>query len=404
MDTRFGFISALALTALLAPAPLCAQYILHGADGPVHLLGTDAATLELNESRKDLPCTLNPVKPTLGFDLRFHAGYEINVPLREIAGSGNLLTVIFRVAPASRKDAPIYFSQKFTVPSLDEEARGDAWLQGGFDIGEGEYHIDWLMRDKSERVCSSSWDSTAALPGHDKDTRLSLTREAIEASADNFFYSEPAVERAASDALKVKVLINFAPQTSGASAMRPVDTSALISILRNISREPRIGRFSVVAFNMQEQRVLYKNEDAEQIDFPQLGQALSQAKFGMVDYKRLVDKHSDSDFLAGLLNDELANPDADAVIFAGPKVMLDEGIPQESLRDIAGLPCPVFYMNFNLDPVKNPWRDSIGNVVRKLRGYEYTISRPRDLWASWSDIMNRVVKLKRNMPSVASSR
>ena len=86
------------------------------------------------------------------------------------------------------------------------------------------------------------------------------------------------------------------------------------------------------------------------------------------------------------------------LLLAGP------ALAQESLRDIAGLPCPVFYMNFNLDPVKNPWRDSIGNVVRKLRGYDYTISRPRDLWASWSDIMNRVVKLKRNMPSVASSR
>lgn len=404
MDTRPGIISALALTAFLAPVPLCAQYVLHGADGPVQLLANDAATLDRKDARKDLRCSLNPVKPALGFDLRFHAGYEINVPLRELTGGGNLLTVIFRVTPASRRISPIYFSQKFTVPSIDPDARGDAWLQGGFDIGEGDYHIDWLMRDKSERVCSSSWDSSAALTGHDRDTQLSITREAVEASAGNFFYIEPPVERRPSDGLKVKVLINYAPQTTGESAMRPIDTSALISILRHISREPRIARFSVVAFNMHEQRVLYKNEDAEQIDFPELGEALARARFGMVDYRKLVDKHSDSEFLAGLLNKELANPDADAVIFAGPKVMLDEAIPPENLRDIAGLPCPVFYMNFNLDPVKNPWRDSIGTVVRRLRGYEYTISRPRDLWASWSDIMSRVVKLKRNTTSVASSR
>jgi len=404
VDLRPAFFSTLALSAILAPGPLCAQYILHGSDGPVHLIESDAAILELNESRKDLPCTLTPVKPVLGFDLRFHAGYEITVPLRELSGNGDMLTVIFRVAPGTAKDSPIYFNQKFTVPSLDEDARGDAYLQGGFDIGEGDYHIDWLMRDKSERICSSSWDSSASLPGRDKDTRLSISRNAIDASADDFFYQEPPVERASTDPLKVKVLINFAPQASTSSAMRPVDTSALVSILRNISREPRITRFSIVAFNMHEQRVLYKNDDAEQIDFPQLGQALSQAKFGVVDYKKLVDKHSDSDFLTGLINDELANPDADAVIFAGPKVMLDDSIPQENLRDIAGLPCPVFYMNFNLEPQKNPWRDSIGNVVKKLRGYEYTITRPRDLWASWSDIMSRVVKLKRNTSAVASSK
>ena len=57
------------------------------------------------------------------------------------------------------------------------------------------------------------------------------------------------------DAFKVKVLINFAPQQGSAASMQPIDTSALVSILRNISREPRICKFSVVAFNMNEQRV-----------------------------------------------------------------------------------------------------------------------------------------------------
>jgi hypothetical protein len=51
-------------------------------------------------------------------------------------------------------------------------------------------------------------------------------------------------------------------------------------------------------------------------------------------------------------------------------------------------------MNYNLSPQQNPWRDPIGNVVKRLRGFEYTITRPRDLWTAWTDIMARVVKLK----------
>jgi len=82
------------------------------------------------------------------------------------------------------------------------------------------------------------------------------------------------------------------------------------------------------------------------------------------------------------------------VIFAGPKVMLDDHAPIDSLKELSGVNCPVFYMNYVLTPQQNPWRDSIGNVVKRLRGYEYTISRPRDLWTSWSDIMGHIVKLK----------
>jgi hypothetical protein len=51
-------------------------------------------------------------------------------------------------------------------------------------------------------------------------------------------------------------------------------------------------------------------------------------------------------------------------------------------------------MNYNLNPVQSPWRDAIGDVVKRLRGFEYTISRPQDLWNAWSEIMSRIVKLK----------
>jgi hypothetical protein len=60
-------------------------------------------------------------------------------------------------------------------------------------------------------------------------------------------------------------------------------------------------------------------------------------------------------------------------------------------------------MNYVLTPQQNPWRDSIGNVVKRMRGYEYTISRPRDLWAAWTDIMAHIVKLKLVSSTPASS-
>lgn len=366
-----------------------------GRNGAVLTFSTDEAVLQAQEVRKDLPCSVEPVKPTLGFDLRFHAGYEVTVPLKELAGNENLLTMIFRVTSSKDKDHPVYFSQRMNVPKIEEDAHGDAYLLGDFDLGEGTYHVDWLMRDRSERVCSSYWDSTAALSARDSDVSLSLRGGQIEAEEREPFKDEPPVNRDGKDSpLNVKVMVNFAPQKTNSAALQPVDTAALVSILRNISREPRIRRFSVVAFNMQEQRVLYRQEEAEQIDFPALGDSLHSLNLGTVDLKRLENKHADTGFLTNLITNEIANSKADAIIFAGPKVMLDEGVSAESLKPLENIDKPVFYMNYNLNPQANPWRDAIGNTVKKLRGYEYTITRPRDLWVAWSEIMGRIVRWK----------
>ncbi len=397
----------------LAGSPhLRAQNLLKNADpmSAVNLLPGDAAVLEMEETKKDLPCTTTSIKPILGFDMRFHSGYEISIPLKELAGDGQTLTVVFSVTPNSAKDSPRYFSQKFKVPQIPDDAGGKTLLEGGFDLGEGGYHVRWMMRDRQERVCATSWDVNATLAGREQEIKMTIKPSAVEASEAEFFKPEPPVERKAEgDQLKVKVLINYAPQQSASAAMAPVDASALTSILRTIAREPRIMKFSIVAFNMNEQRVVYRGEDLDEIDFPGLGKELRSLKLGMVDYKHLANKHSPTDFLTHLVQDELAGNPADAVIFAGPKAFLDEQVTQDNLRELEGIGYPVFYMNYMLVPAGSSWsdapvwRDSIGAVVKRLKGLEYTITRPRDLWASWTDIMSHIVKLKLTSTSAPSS-
>ncbi len=390
-----GFVTCTLL--LFTPAAGVSQTLMsaNGRGGAVLTFSTDEAILESQEPRKDIACTVDPIKPSLGFDLRFHAGYDVTIPMKELAGTENSLTMIFRVTPDKDKNHPKYFSQRFNVPKIEDEAKGDAYLEGTFDVGEGSYHVDWLMRDRGERVCSSYWDTAAALSTKDKEVALHIASDSVQPADSEMFKQEPPVARdEKSGPLNVKVMVNFAPQRFSSATMQPLDTNALVSILRNISREPRICRFSIVAFNMQEQRVLYRQDESEQIDFPALGDSLHSLKLGTVDYKQLGQKHSDVDFLSGLITQEMNNSHADAVIFAGPKVMLNEQVPTESLRQVENIGFPVFYMNYNLNPQQNPWRDAIGNTVKKLRGYEYTISRPRDLWVAWSDIVTRIVRSK----------
>ena len=396
-------LATLCFASLVLAAPLSAQMLIPTAPGGVVRTFTfDQAVLEAQEVRQDLPCTVSPAKPALGFDLKFHGGFDVGIPLKDLAGSENLLTIIFRVSPAGHPDQPVYFTQHITVPKIEEDAKGDAYLQGSFALGEGKYHVDWLMRDRAEHVCSFYWDADAALAPKDKEVKLALPENQIQAPDSEPFREEPPVSRDSSAPLNVKVMVNFAPQKHSSATLQPLDTAALISILRNISREPRICHFTVVAFNMQEQRVLYR-QVSEKIDFPALGESLRSLNLGTIDLARLEQKHGDTDFLTNLITKELRGDRPDALIFAGPKVMTDQAIPADSLKQLGDLSYPVFYMNYNLNPTASPWRDAIGNAVKYLKGFEYTISRPRDLWVAWSDIMSRIVRLKLGGTSTTSS-
>jgi len=374
------------------------------ASSSPRLIGTDMAVLEAGENRKDLPCTVTPSKPVLGFDLKFHAGYDISMQMRDLAGSENMLSILFRVAPAEKRDEYTYFTQRIRVPAVAEDAKGDAFLQGFFDLGEGNYHVDLLMKDRAERVCAFSWDSEAALPPKEKQIHMELAAGAIAGAEGDQFKEDSEIQRSG-EPVNLKVLINFAPQNPNARAMRPVDTTALVSILRQIDKHPNIGKLSLVAFSMQEQKVIYRQDSASQIDFPGLGKAVNGVTLGTVSLDQLSRKNSETEFLVDLIKAELgvqAKPDA--VVFAGPKVMLDSNPSKEALQEPASeVDFPVFYMNYNLNPQQVPWTDAIGRAVKMFKGTEFTISRPRDLWNSVTEMIARVVKSKQNKNLAAAA-
>jgi hypothetical protein len=76
--------------------------------------------------------------------------------------------------------------------------------------------------------------------------------------------------------------------------------------------------------------------------------------------------------------------------------MLNADVPKEDLRRIGDIECPVFYMNYNLNPQATPWKDSISHAIKAFRGTEFTISQPRDLWFSTTEMVSRILRNKRN--------
>jgi hypothetical protein len=399
-DTRGALLSSSVAILLLlgsmsvSPGVSEAQALMQGSSpqAPVRLIQSDEAILELREPKKDLPCTVVPAKPILDFDMRFHAGYEVTLPIRELAGAENQLTIIFRVKAEGRRDEPSYFWQHWRVPVVDEDARGEAQFQGTFTVGEGKYHVDWLMRDREERFCSNYWDFQAVLPPRDQQVRLALAPGTVEAAEIETFAQEPSVGSPAAEAgSHLKIVIHLAPMRPGSSVLQPVDISALVSTLRTISREPSIRHFSVVAYNLQEMRVVYRQNYADHIDFPALGHALRSLSPGTVHVNALGSGHADTEFLTELIRQEMQEETKpDAFLFLGSRVMLEKNIPRNALATLGEPRYPVFYINYNLYPQANTWSDAISRTVRFFKGFEYKVSHPRDLWFAITDVLSRI--------------
>jgi len=343
----------------------------------------DLAVLVSRVERRDLPCTLSPGRPMLGFDLRFHAGYEVAVPVSTFGSEGDELRVLFRVRPLRPEGPDRFFVQRVEVPALGDNRDGYLYFHGTFDVGEGQYQVDWLMRDRAGRVCADFWEVTAKLPEEYQEMALGLRPGQVERTEFELFRDEPPVLRYDDSRgnLHVKVLLNVAPQQEGRATLSPRDTSALVGVLRTLARDPRLGRFSLTVFNLQQRQILYRQVAAERIDFPHLGEALEKLQLGTVDLAALLDRDAEVTFLAELLRTELPDQGADAVIIVGPKAFLRADLPAEEVEYLrARVRCPVFYMNYVLQPYQVPWRDTIGEIVRRLRGQEFTISRPGDMW------------------------
>ena len=87
-------------------------------DSSVIVPTTDLAILESPEDRTDLDCRMTPEKTEIGFDLRFHAGYQAEVGLPELATCGDELRIVLRVTSLRFRDQSYYFQDWVRVPLL----------------------------------------------------------------------------------------------------------------------------------------------------------------------------------------------------------------------------------------------------------------------------------------------
>jgi hypothetical protein len=346
----------------------------------------DLRGLGRQQPRRDFPCSAELQYPRLDFNLEFRSGYDLSLPLAKLAVSNpTYLTVLMRVTPEDGSGTPSYFLQGFHVPALDRTAGGGAHLTGAFDLGPGRYRVDWLVRDDARHVCSSHGTLDAKLSGRDRKVPTALASGEIGRRSPDPFARR---SRPHYGPLRVRVLVNVAPAGEGETVLSPENERAIVGILRDISREPRIGGVSLVAFNLRDRHVLYRQPIAPRIDFPALGAAIRSNEADTIDISSLAQKHGDADLLCSLISGDQDNSEPlDAMIVVGARTADDGPFATGDFRRLGNLPYPIFYLAYDPHPLETPWRDPIGRAVLILKGREFAITRPREVWLAWTEIM-----------------
>ena len=374
--------------------PAWGQALMEDQGGKVNLRPSDAAVLDGRRAQHSgLPCEVKPVRPELGFDFEIHSGYDASIHVGELSGPGTALTALFKVTSEANPARSFYFAQKWTVPPIESRARGIAVLHGEFAVGQGKYRVEWLMRDLDGRYCSAHWPVSAQLRGKDKQIELVLPPGTAAAEAAGVFSAETAQKRNETAPLRVNILWHIAPRAGGAVTPPESEIASGISILRRIAREPRVGAYSLTAFSLESNEIVFHSDDAPQIDFPALGAAIRRVQFGAVGVNSLLQKDSSAALFHTML-DPIQKSPPDVLIFVGPKAAEETGW-NGALRRLVEPRCPIYYLTYNPDSTGPFWGDPIGSLVKLWRGVEYTIGKPRDLFEDWNEVMSRIARPSR---------
>ena len=368
--------------------------------GEMKLRQTDFAVLERKEPRTDLPCTVSRIKPELDWDFTFHTGYQVGVPLTELAGSGNELIVLFRVVPLSRADEPVYMMQRTPIPPIEAGAKGEGRFHGYFTLGEGKYHVDWLMRNQQGHICSTSWDLETKVNSKETQLRPWISQAPILPPSPPFADEPPVVRTPEIRLPRVSIIVNFDPADPSSARLDERDIETLMATLRRIRRDPRIETYSFIACSLEIQQVVYQQEDISTIHLPALGEALRSLKFGIVDAKRLTLNKGATQFATDLIREHLTKEKPDALVVLGRKAGWESRVSREALESFEKLGIPAYYFSYNADQQLGLTRDPISSIVKRLGGLEYAINRPKDFFDAWSNVVDRILRAKQAESSV----
>lgn len=329
-----------------------------------------------DSSLKQLHCTVNFWPPRLDFAFRFQAGYFVRFPVSQYEGENNQIHILSRIAPDDGAAVPLL--QQFTLPKVPPGSHTWLAVEGAYLLGAGKYKVDLLFADSSGRGCRAHWMfETPHQPENDRIT-LSLARGAVQPLSTRRWDEVRGPEPAAA---KLTIFLDATPMNPSASHLRPFDRVLLLSSLVSLLARAHYRDVGLVAFNLDQQRVLLEEQHLDEQGYLRLANKLRDLELATIDYKVLKQRRGHVEMLARLMNTELAAPDPpEAVVFVGPASSLRDKFSPDLLQRGSAVMPHVFYFEYHPYWGRGPeFADVLRNLTKACSGKAFSIHSPAEL-------------------------
>jgi hypothetical protein len=190
---------------------------------------------------------------------------------------------------------------------------------------------------------------------------------------------------------RITVLLDAAPLNPRSPALRAWDRAFLLGSLSSMLRQIPSASVRFRAFNLAQQREVFRQDRFDDAGFVQLSESLRTLELGSISYNVLQQRRGGLEMLLDYANGELTSADpSDAVIFLGPRGY-PAGIPRGMLRG-RETPNPHFYyFEYLPSPLwEGQLPDAISSLTKQLDGTVYEIFSPGDLARSIQKMLARL--------------
>jgi hypothetical protein len=328
-----------------------------------------------------LNCSIHEWRPFLDFTFRFDAGYFVRCPYEEFGGLEFKLATYMRVTPSS--GSPTAFAEFVSVPAVPPEiaAKGDLKrlhaeldMSGGFSIGEGEYRVEVLVTDNRNRFCRKRWSIKAQRSHSQAEIPVALEANTISHIWPDAWDGK-LVEKG--QGYRVTILLDAMPMNPREAKLRVWDRAFLMQSLRSMLQHLPCESVRLVAFNLDQQKELYREEHFDSDAFHELSHTLRTTELGTVSYKALQRGPQGVSFLSDLVRKESTGSQlSDIVIFLGPTTRFGQKIPANLVHGSRDQ--HFFYFEYFPFTGAN-FPDSIQHLITSLQGTTYQMRSPADL-------------------------
>jgi hypothetical protein len=380
----------------MRPASLLPLVILLGGARAQEPVGMSAcATAQsLPPSHATLEAYVQPIRPRLNFAFRFQGGYSLELPLQQFEGATNVIRVLSRVVPVDGSGEPVCLLQTAELPKVPVGLTTSLSLSEGFFLGEGTYQIDVTVTDQSERVYRKSLTLKAAPKRRSRGLKLALRPGVVQPTG--LLVWKPRQGRETSSRSRLTVLFHAASLYGSRTSLGTFDQVLLLSSLSTVLSEARFDEIRLIAFNLDQQRELFRQDHLGPDGFRRLMETVLSLKLMWVPIAALKPRSEGLALLESLVRDEMsAREPADAILFLGPDVVDDwkwKSLPCES----KGSGPPLFYFQHRIDkapemmifggatsvgmPIRpTEFPDTLERMVHACSGHVYRIHNPAEL-------------------------